>query len=214
LERRGGPRQLIDTPEAAANREKAVRHYQKKLKNDREKTLEQGRQHQKNLREQRQWTPVQVLVNNAIKAVLEPYKEHDRAVRRAAYEERNRLARNLRQRLRQALKRAEAKKSDHTLSLVGCTMAEYNAHMQSQLPAGTSMRGMSCDHIFPLSRYDLTSPAQQRMANHFSNLQPMRQGGKDGNSSKSNKLPSKSMALKVEEWAWPSGVTMDMLPDG
>ena len=33
------------------------------------------------------------------------------------------------------------------------------------------------------------------------------------NRSKSNKLPTKAMAAKVDPACWPDGITMDMLPD-
>ena len=103
---------------------------------------------QKNLREKAKWTPVQKLMDSVIKNVLKPFKQKDSEERRKAYEERNRLAHNLRQRLRIALKAADAEKYEHTLDIVGCTMEEYNAHMHSQLPPGASMKDMSCDHIF------------------------------------------------------------------
>ena len=45
---------------------------------------------------------------------------------------------------------------------------------------------------------------------HWSNLQPLPM--KD-NRSKNNKLPTKAMAAKVARWAWPDGITEDMLPD-
>jgi len=43
-----------------------------------------------------------------------------------------------------------------------------------------------------------------------SNVQPLT---KNENINKSAKLPTKAMAAKVERWAWPDGVTEDMLPD-
>jgi len=33
------------------------------------------------------------------------------------------------------------------------------------------------------------------------------------NRTKNDRLPTKAMAAKVERWAWPPGITEDMLPD-
>lgn len=208
-----GPRVLVDSAKAEENRAKARKHYHKKKEEDPVGTLQRGRDHQALLRQKKSWGPVQKTVAAAIKSVLAPYKASDAAARRAAYLERNRLAQNLRQRLRAVLKRAGAMKADHTLSLVGCTIKEYYEHMESQLPSGSTMKDMSCDHIFPLKMYNLVDPQQQRKANTLSNLQPLPMWGKNSNASKRDKLPTKEMASKVEPWAWPDGVTMDMLPD-
>ncbi len=56
----------------------------------------------------------------------------------------------------------------------------------------------------------MSSLEGQKRAMHFSNLQPLTA---DENGDKSDKLPTKAMAAKVERWAWPPGITEDMLPD-
>ncbi len=66
---------------------------------------------------------------------------------------------------------------------------------------------MEIDHIFPFKYYTLS---QQQRVGHFTNCQPLL---KPENSFKSDKLPTKAMAAKVARWAWPDGVTEDMLPD-
>lgn len=66
------------------------------------------------------------------------------------------------------------------------------------------------DHIFPFRLYDMQSGEDQRKVMHISNLQPL---SKTENRAKWEMLPTKEMASKVEAWAWPSGITEDMLPD-
>tara|TARA_B100001175_G_C19495478_1_gene635000 strand:- start:1505 stop:2293 length:789 start_codon:yes stop_codon:yes gene_type:complete len=204
---------VLDTPKAVADRKKAKRCYHAKKAKNPEAALERGRTHQRKLREKKRWGPVEHLVAQAVRNVLLPYKTNDSLERKVAYKERNRLAQNLRQRIKSALKRIGACKPDHTLNLVGCTVAEYNAHMHSLLPEGASMKDMACDHIFPLARYDLTDPVELKKAMTLTNMQPLPQSGPSGNSSKRDKLPPKWMAARVASWAWPAGVTWDMLPD-
>lgn len=207
------PRRLLDGDTAQTNREKARKSYHKRKAEDKEFILSKNRDNVRKVREKKQWTPVQHLVASAIKSVLTPYKAADAAKRKVEYEKRNLLARRMRAYLRMVLKRASAKKAATTMDLVGCTIEEYNKHMQAQLPPGVTMANMSCDHIFPLSMYDLKDKTQQFMANHYSNLQPLLQSGKGGNSSKRNNLPTKAEASKVERWAWPPGITDEMLTD-
>jgi hypothetical protein len=203
----------LDTDAARKNREKARKSYHNRKAIDTEAVLSRNRENQRRVRNKKKWGPVQHLVSAAIKSVLKPYKEADRMQRRAEYEKRNLLARRMRAYLRAVLKRAQAQKAATTMQLVGCTIQKYNEHMEAQLPPGTTMKSMSCDHIFPLSMYDLRHRKQQFMANHYTNLQPLPQGGKGGNSSKRNNLPTKAEASKVEKWAWPNGVSWDMLPE-
>ena len=69
---------------------------------------------------------------------------------------------------------------------------------------------MEVDHIFPMSRYNCLLESEQRKVMHWSNFQPL---PAEENLYKSDKLPTKAMAAKVARWAWPDGVTEDMLPD-
>lgn len=45
---------------------------------------------------------------------------------------------------------------------------------------------------------------------HFSNLWPLT---KEENNEKNGRMPTKAMAAQVQRWAWPPGITEDMLPD-
>jgi len=163
-------RVVIDTPKAAADREKAKRCYDRMKERDLEGALKKNRDHVRAMREKKKWTPVQHLVANAVKNVLKPYRKSDSVKKRQAYEERNRLASNLRQRIRAVLKRSVVEKRNHTLHVAGCTMAEYNAHMHAQLAPGEDMRDMSCDHIWPLAMYNLADENELRKAANLFNM--------------------------------------------
>jgi hypothetical protein len=82
----------------------------------------------------------------------------------------------LRTRLRQALKGAGVKKSSKTFDLIGCTIQELVAHLESQFQPGMTWENRSewhIDHIRPCASFDLSDPAQQRACFHWSNLQPL-----------------------------------------
>jgi hypothetical protein len=68
--------------------------------------------------------------------------------------------------------------------------------------------GNDIDHIFPCTKYDLTDPEQQKMCFNISNLQLL---NNVKNKSKSDDFPPLDLALTVERWCWPPGVTEDML---
>ena len=100
-------------------------------------------------------------------------------------------------------------KQGKTFSLIGLSPEGLVRHLREQI-SGDDLINMQTDHIFPLSIYNIATEGAQFMAMHFSNLQPLT--GME-NKDKSDKLPTKAMAAKVEQWAWPPGVTEDMLPD-
>ena len=87
-----------------------------------------------------------------------------------------RISVNLRSRIRQAI--AQNKKCDHTKNLLGCTLDEFKAYLESKFQAGMtwenySYRGWHIDHIRPCSSFDLSDTEQQRQCFHYTNLQPM-----------------------------------------
>lgn len=111
----------------------------------------------------------------------------------------------LRRRLKSALKRGGKDKKGKTIDLVGCTVAQFNAHIESQ---GTFKEKIELDHVFPFTCYNLDKEQPKIM--HFTNYQPLTRAE---NRQKWNKLPTKEMAAKVDPTCWPDGITMDMLPD-
>ena len=119
------------------------------------------------------------------------------------------LIERARVRLHSFLKVKHGHKKGKTKDLLACTAEELRDHLQWQRP-DDDIRQQVMDHIFPLDRQDMTFLGGQKRAMHFSNLQPLTA---EENSSKRDKLPTKAMAAKVERWAWPPGITEDMLPD-
>lgn len=74
--------------------------------------------------------------------------------------------------------------------IIGCTIQELKAHIESLFQPGMSWEnwskdGWHLDHILPLSSFDLTNPKELKKACHYNNLQPL--WAKD-NLSKSNKV--------------------------
>lgn len=69
----------------------------------------------------------------------------------------------------------------HDLSAVdelGCTLSEVRAHLESKFLPGMNwdnhaLKGWHIDHIYPLSKFDLTNEEQFKQACHYTNLQPL-----------------------------------------
>lgn len=64
------------------------------------------------------------------------------------------------------------------LRLVGCTLPELKAHLESSFAPGMGWgnwgrRGWHVDHVRPLVSFDLTQQEEVRKAMHYSNLQPL-----------------------------------------
>ena len=87
-------------------------------------------------------------------------------------------ASNLRGRIRDALRAANATKSARTSELLGASIEEVRAHLEAQFKLGMtwdnwSFEGWHIDHIKPCASFDLTDPEQQKACFHYSNLQPL-----------------------------------------
>ena len=116
----------------------------------------------------------------------------------------------MRARLGAFLREHNIPKQGHTYELMGCTPNELQEKLQALCNQGESLHSMECDHIFPLCRYKLKYKEEQRMAMDVTNMQPLTV---QENRDKGDKLPTKAMADRVEQWAWPKGVKYDDLPD-
>ena len=69
-------------------------------------------------------------------------------------------------------------RSGEAVRLLGCTMAEFVAHIESLWSDGMSWAnwardGWHIDHIAPLSAFDLTDAEQLKTACHYTNLRPL-----------------------------------------
>ena len=107
----------------------------------------------------------------------EKYRERCRRYQNKQYhaDPQKKLASSLRSRLWAVLGKS---RSAGALSLVGCSLAELRAHLESQFRPGMTwdswtVDGWHIDHIRPLASFDLTDPDQQKVAFHYTNLQPL-----------------------------------------
>jgi len=97
------------------------------------------------------------------------------------------LGRNLRSRIRSALlgnfKRGSAIRD------LGCTIQEFKSHIEKQFVEGMSWDNYGkwqLDHIFPLSKVDLTNREELLKVCHYTNYQPLWQ---NDNIRKFNHIP-------------------------
>jgi hypothetical protein len=85
------------------------------------------------------------------------------------------IARNLRVRMRKTL--LGISKSASTISLLGCSAAEFARHLESHFKPGMSWAnygyfGWHIDHAIPCAAFNLTDPIQQKACFHFTNMRP------------------------------------------
>lgn len=76
------------------------------------------------------------------------------------------------------LRKYNVKKSNTTVELIGCTVAELRDQFTSQFTEGMTwelfLQGkIHIDHRVPCVSFDLTDPAEQKKCFHHSNLQPL-----------------------------------------
>jgi hypothetical protein len=101
-------------------------------------------------------------------------KQRERSKRRRKADINFRLTCLLRVRVCLAL--AGKLKAARTLELLGCTIEQLRAHLESLFLEGMSWDNhgeWEIDHIRPCASFDLTDPSQQRACFHYSNLQPL-----------------------------------------
>lgn len=99
------------------------------------------------------------------------------------------VADRLRRRINQALASKGARKAAGLVDVSGCNLGELVAHIERQFLPGMSWenrRQWHIDHIVPCSAFDLTDPAQQSVAFHYTNLRPV---WSSENLSKQAKIP-------------------------
>ncbi|HEU6449118.1 MAG TPA: hypothetical protein VFV23_11835 [Verrucomicrobiae bacterium] len=132
----------------------------------------------------------------AYKALNKYYENHDKILARLKAEyinvsEHIRIKKLLSSRIHKAITRNGngARKAASTMELIGCTIAEVRAHLESKFLSGMTWdncgrNGWHIDHIRPCDSFNLEDPDQQRICFHFKNLQPMWEAD---NISKSNR---------------------------
>lgn len=96
------------------------------------------------------------------------------------YRERNKLTpsyklrKNLRERLRNALKGLG--RSASTMTLLGCTVPEFKAHLEARFVPGMTWNNYGewhIDHIKPCTKFNLLLVEEQLQCFHYTNLQPL-----------------------------------------
>lgn len=96
------------------------------------------------------------------------------------------MLKNIRCRLAKELRKATTNpemkvgKTATTVSLLGCSIANFVIYVESLWEPGMSWKNYGCgpndwsiDHELPFAIFDLTKPEHQKRACHFSNLKPM-----------------------------------------
>lgn len=86
------------------------------------------------------------------------------------------LADRSRSRLNSALKAQGISKTQSTFDVIGCTQMFLVYHIENQFLDGMSWDNKGdwqVDHRFPLSAFDLSNNEEMKLANHYSNLQPL-----------------------------------------
>lgn len=103
---------------------------------------------------------------------------------RAAEDPQYRLTLRLRSRLSSYCAEYGARKRHHTIELLGCTIAQLKARLESLWQPGMSWENYGIyrrggpmtwhiDHIKPVVSFDLLDPEQQKACFHYTNLQPL-----------------------------------------
>ncbi len=85
------------------------------------------------------------------------------------------LVQNIRNRMGGLFKKTP---STNTLKLLGCSVEEYKAYLESKFLSGMNWQnhkhnGWHIDHIVPIDSFDLTKEEEIKKAFHFSNTQPL-----------------------------------------
>ena len=103
------------------------------------------------------------------------------------------LAKNLRNRLRQALLQQVTNKNDKTEELLGISFAEFKKYIEFLMTPEITWKSVHLDHIQPLSSFDLTDPEQLKEAAHYTNIQPLL---KSDNLKKGSRLHDHDIAIQ------------------
>lgn len=87
-----------------------------------------------------------------------------------------RLRKNLRNRIRQAIKTNQ--KTGSVIENLGCSIEELKRYLESKFQPGMTwdnwgLRGWHIDHIKPLFLFNLNNPDEFKQAVHYTNLQPL-----------------------------------------
>jgi hypothetical protein len=83
---------------------------------------------------------------------------------------------NLSTRVRMALKAAGTRKSEKTKELIGCSIEDLKAHLESKFVEDMTWENYGkwhLDHMKPCATFNLIDVEEQRKCFHWTNLQPL-----------------------------------------
>jgi hypothetical protein len=126
-----------------------------------------------------------------------PGRSNEYIKRRYAEEPSFAMAYRVRARVYQAIQKGGASKTGSTEELVGCSFDYLRQHIERQFKGRMSWDNPSSfhiDHIVPLASFDLTDPAQLKVACNWQNLRPI---PPKKNMSKGAKLTEPQMPLPI-----------------
>ena len=86
------------------------------------------------------------------------------------------LKHTLRNRLRKAIKKKNAKKCKKTMDLIGCSTSKLMNHLESKFQKGMTWENHGdwhIDHIKAIATFNLLDEDEQKKCFHWSNLQPL-----------------------------------------
>lgn len=114
------------------------------------------------------------------KAFWKRAKAEGRAERLIAVKRNNpkaKLAKHLRRRLWELVKKGRAVKYTSAMNLIGCTVDHFRIHIESQFAKGMTWENYGSywhvDHKRPCASFDLAKIDDQRKCFHWTNLQPL-----------------------------------------
>lgn len=151
--------------------EKRRKGYQKSRKKNQEYAMEYYRGHKDKMLA---YSKKYLLEHREERRVYKNRTEREKRENNIEYK----IACGLRSALNKVLKRQNAKKSNHTLKLVGCTVEYLKRYLEDRFLHGMTwdnygFYGWHIDHITPCVFFDLTKPKEQRKCFHYTNLQPL-----------------------------------------
>jgi len=165
-------KEYLKRPEAAEKHRNASRNRYQRLKQDPEwvaKSRERARKWHENNKErskelQRKWRE------------RYPWKGNEYIKRRYAEDPQFALAYKVRARVYQAIQKGGASKTGRTEELIGCSFDFLRQHIERQFKGKMSWGNpgsFHIDHIVPLAAFDLTDPAQLKVACNWQNMRPL-----------------------------------------
>ncbi len=119
----------------------------------------------------------------ALRKLQPSYQKYQNETRKKSVQWR--LAKRLRGRLYEML---DGCKKESALALLGCSIEDFKAHLQSKFKKGMAWNNYGLwhiDHIQPCASFDLSIESQRKLCFHWTNFQPL---WKTANQSKGDKI--------------------------